>query len=238
MLPNFLRRIQGERRQFAVLGLGRFGKAVCQTLVEAGYEVLGVDRNPELVSHIVAEQLPIRCIQANTSNPLVLREIGIKDFDTVIVAIGNYLEESIITTLHVKETGVKNVIAKASSEVHGTLLKKVGADVVVYPEAEMGKAVARSLTQRGILERLELDDNNSIVEAIVPPSFDDKSILELKLRANYGVTIVAIAQDGKYEINPRPDRKLEQGTMIVLIGANKDISRLPINEAPKRPTQK
>jgi trk system potassium uptake protein TrkA len=158
-----------------------------------------------------------------------LKESGILEIDTVIVAIGNFLEESIVTTLNVKEAGVHHVVAKASSEVHGTLLKKVGADLVVYPEAEMGCALARSLTQRGILERFELDPDNSIIEVMVPEEFDGKTILDLKLRAYYGVNVIAVSHDQKFEINPDPQQKLQKGSAIVVIGSNKNISRLPIS---------
>ena len=233
---NLFRKKPLDNRHFAVLGLGRFGRSVCKTLARSGYEVLGADRNEDLVSHIVIEQLPIHCIQVDTTDAIALKDMGIAEFDTVIVAIGNFLEESIVTTLHVKEAGVKHVVAKASSEVHGTLLKKVGADRVVYPEAEMGANLARSLTQRGILDRLELDKDNSIVEAMVPESFDGKSILDLQLRRNFGVNILAICANGQYEVNPNPINKLQRGTMMVLIGNNSDINRLPL-ENEVRPLQ-
>jgi trk system potassium uptake protein TrkA len=226
---NLFRKKYLDNRHFAVLGLGRFGKSVCKTLIQAGYEVLGADKDEDLVSHIVIEQIPIHCVQVDTTDAIALKDLGIADFDTVIVAIGNYLEESIITTLHVKEAGVRYVVAKASSEVHGTLLKKVGADLVVFPEAEMGATLARSLTQRGILDRLELDKDNSIIEALVPEAFAGKSILDLQLRRNYGVNILAICAGGQYEVNPNPVNKLQKGAMMVLIGNNKDIKRLPLD---------
>ncbi|MFO0213524.1 MAG: potassium channel family protein, partial [Pseudanabaena sp.] len=158
---SFFRSLRPENKQFAVIGLGRFGRSVCFTLDRLGLEVLAADKDEERVSQLRAENLAAHCIQLDSTNPLALKESGILEIDTVIVAIGNFLEESIVTTLNVKEAGVNHVVAKASSEVHGTLLKKVGADLVVYPEAEMGCALARSLTQRGILERFELDPDNS-----------------------------------------------------------------------------
>ena len=226
---SFFRSLRHENKQFAVIGLGRFGRSVCSTLDRLGHEVLAADKDEESVSHVRANNLAAHCIQLDSTNPLALKESGILEIDTVIVAIGNFLEESIITTLNVKEAGVKHVVAKASSEVHGTLLKKVGADLVVYPEAEMGRALARSLTQRGILERFELDPDNSIVEVMVPEEFDGKTILELKLRGHYGVNVIAVSHDQKFEINPDPNQKLFKGSAIVVIGSNKNISRLPIS---------
>ncbi len=225
---NFFRSLRSDAKQFAVIGLGRFGRAVCSTLHQLGYEVLAVDVDEKRVSQVVNEQLAVHCLQLDSTDPLALRKAGVFEFETVIVAIGNYLQESIITTLNVKEAGVNHVVAKASSEIHGTLLKKVGADLVVYPEAEMGCSLARSLTQSGILDRFELDPDNSIVEVMVPEEFDGKTILELKLRTTYGVNILAVSHDNKFEINPNPNQKLCRGSAIVVIGSNKDISRLPI----------
>jgi trk system potassium uptake protein len=225
---SFFRSLRPENKQFAVIGLGRFGRSVCATLDRLGYEVLAADVNEERVAQVSAENLAAHCIQLDSTNPLALKESGILEIDTVIVAIGNFLEESIVTTLNVKEAGVNHVVAKASSEVHGTLLKKVGADLVVYPEAEMGCALARSLTQRGILERFELDQDNSIVEVMMPEEFHGKTILDLKLRSRYGVNVLAVSHDQKFEINPDPNQKLSKGSAIVVIGSNKDISRLPI----------
>ncbi|NUN64226.1 TrkA family potassium uptake protein [Pseudanabaena biceps] len=226
---SFFRSLRNDNKQFAVIGLGRFGRSVCSTLDKLGYEVLAADKEEESINYVRAHNLAAHCIQLDSTNPLALKESGILEIDTVIVAIGNFLEESVITTLNVKEAGVNHVVAKASSEVHGTLLKKVGADLVVYPEAEMGRALARSLTQRGILERFELDPDNSIVEVMVPEEFDGKTILDLKLRAYYGVSVIAVSHDQKFEINPDPNQKLLKGSAIVVIGSNKNISRLPIS---------
>lgn len=225
---SFFRSLRSDNKQFAVIGLGRFGRAVCSTLTRLGYEVLGADKDGNLVDQALAERLAIHCVQLDSTNTLALKELGVPEFDTVIVAIGNYLEESIITTLNLKELGVNHVVSKASSEVHGTLLKKVGADLVVYPESEMGCALARSLTQRGILDRFELDQDNSIVEVMVPDDFHGKTILELKLRSHYGVNVLAVSHDNKFEINPNPSQKLQRGSAMVVIGSNKDIKRLPI----------
>jgi trk system potassium uptake protein len=223
---SFFRSLRPDNKQYGVIGLGRFGRAVCKTLTGLGYEVFGADTDEERVAQITTERFAAHCVQLDSTNPHALREAGLLDLDTVVVAIGNYLEESIITTLNVKEAGVRHVVAKASSEVHGTLLKKVGADLVVYPEAEMGCALARSLTQPGILDRFELDPENSIVEVMVPDNFHGKTILELNLRRQYGVSVLAVSRDSKFEINPEPNLKLCRDTAMVVIGNNKDISRL------------
>ena len=144
------------------------------------------------------------------------------------MAIGNYIQESIITTLNVKEGGVPNVVAKASSEVHCKLLKRVGADHVVFPEYEAGCALARTLTKPSILERFDLDPDNSIVELIVPDEFHGKNIAELQLRNRFGVNVLAVSEGGKFLINPDPSKRLQKGSIMAVIGSNRDINRLPI----------
>jgi trk system potassium uptake protein TrkA len=225
---SFFRGLRSQNRQFAVIGLGRFGRAVCFTLHNLGYEVLGIDSDERLVSQVLTEHIASHALQLDSTEPSALKEAGVYEFDTVIVAIGNYIQESIITTLNLKEANVANVVAKASSEVHGKLLHRVGADHVVFPEHEMGCALARSLTRPGILDRFELDPDHSIVEVDVPNSFDGKTIIELDLRKRYGLNVLAVCKDGKFEINPSPVLRLQKGWLMVVIGANKGIEQLPI----------
>ncbi len=225
---SFFRSLRKDNKQFAVIGLGRFGRAVCSTLHKLGYEVLGTDIDEKQVAQVLTEQIVSHALQLDSTEPAALKEAGIFEFDTVIVAIGNYLQESIITTLNVKEAGVPHVVAKASSEIHGKVLKRVGADHVVYPENEAGCTLARSLTKPAILDRFELDPENSIVELIVPDQFDGKTIADLKLRSRYGLNLLAVSYNDKFEINPDPNQRLQKGSAIVVIGSNKDINRLPI----------
>ncbi|HLP90663.1 MAG TPA: TrkA family potassium uptake protein [Nostocaceae cyanobacterium] len=225
---KFFRSLRKDNHQFAVIGLGRFGRSVCSTLNNLGYQVLATDVDPKRVSDALTEEIVDHALQLDSTEPAALKEAGIFEFDTVIVAIGNFIQESIITTLNVKEGGVPHVVAKASTEVHGKLLKRVGADHVVFPEHEAGCALARTLTKPTILERFDLDPDNSIVEVIVPDEFHNKTISELQLRRRYGVSLLAVSQDGKFLINPEPNQRLEKGSAMVVIGCNKDINRLPI----------
>ena len=228
---KFFRNLRANNRQFAVIGLGRFGRAVCLTLHGMGYEVLGIDSDENRVAQVLTDQIAAHAVQMDSTQPSALQEAGIPDFDTVIVAIGNYIQESIITTLNVKEAGVANVVAKASTEIHGKLLKRVGADHVVFPEFEMGCELARSLTRPGVLDRFELDPDHSIVEVVVPQEFDGKTIVELDLRNNFGLTLMAISKANamdKFEINPSPVTRLRAGSLMVVVGANKGIDKLPM----------
>ncbi|MBD0343920.1 MAG: TrkA family potassium uptake protein [Coleofasciculus sp. Co-bin14] len=225
---GFFRNLRRDNRQFAVIGLGRFGRGVCTTLHRLGYDVLGTDIDEKRVAQALTDQVAAHAVQLDSTEPTALKEAGIFEFDTVIVAIGKYLQESIITTLNLKEAGVPHVVAKASSEIHGKLLHRVGADHVVYPEHETGCALARSLTQPSILERLDLDPNNSIVEVLVPDEFHGKTVRELELRTRYGLNLIAVGQDAQFEVNPDPNRRLYKGLVMVVIGSNRDIDRLPI----------
>jgi len=225
---NFFRSLRAENKQFAVIGLGRFGTAVCSTLHSLGYEVLGVDTDEKKVTQALSDRIAAHVLQLDSTDPTALKAAGIFEFDTVIVAIGNYLAQSITTTLNLKEGGVTHVIAKASSETHLKILKKVGADHVVFPEREMGCSLARTLTKPSILERFDLDPDHSIVELLVPEKFDGKTIADLELRRRYGLNLLAVGRDDKFEINPQPNERLTKGTAMVVIGSNKDINRLPI----------
>ena len=225
---GFFRSLRQDNQQFAVIGLGRFGRAVCSTLNKLGYEVLGTDVDERRVAQVLKEQMVAHAVQLDSTDPAALKEAGIFEFDTVIIGIGNYLQESIITTLNVKEAGVPHVVAKASSEIHGKLLQRVGADHVVYPENDAGCTLARSLTKPSILDRFELDPNHSIVEVLVPEEFHGKTVAELELRKRYGLNLLAIGQNDKFEINPDPYKRLYKGLAMVVIGSNRDIDRLPI----------
>ncbi len=225
---KFLYNMRREHRQFAVIGLGRFGRAVCETLHKLGYEVLGTDIDEKLVAQVLTDKIASNAVQLDSTEPTALKQAGIFEFDTVIVAIGNYLEESIITTLNVKEAGVKWVVAKASSEIHGKLLERVGADHVVFPEYEAGCELAYTLTKPAILDRFDLDPDNSIVEVLIPEEFDGKTLEELQLRSRYGLNVLAVGKEEKLVINPSPEHCLHKGLAMVVIGSNKDIKRLPI----------
>lgn len=226
---SFFRSLQPhQNKHYAVIGLGRFGRAVCLTLHQLGYEVLGVDTDEKQVAQALTDKIAVRTVQLDATDPTALQEAGLCEIDTVIVAIGNYVEESVITTLNLKEAGVPHVVAKASSQIHEKLLKKVGADHVVFPEYEMGCTLARALTKPSILERFELDPDNSIVEVLVPEAFDGKTIAELRLRSHYGLNLLAVSRNDKFEINPASSSQLQKGAVMVVIGCNKDINRLPV----------
>lgn len=223
---NFLKILRQENRQFAVIGLGRFGRSVCETLHQSGHEVLGVDQDAKLVAEALAAKVVSNAITLDSTDVNALREAGIFEFETVIVAIGNYLKESIVTSLNLKEGGVKYVVAKVSSDTHENILKRLGVDLIVFPEQEAGRDLAYRLTKPSIIDRFELDTEHSIVEMLVPENFDGKTLAELQLRKNYGVNLLAIGSEEKFKINPSPEERLLKGMIMVLIGSTCDIHEL------------
>ncbi|MBJ7899696.1 MAG: NAD-dependent epimerase/dehydratase family protein [Cyanobacteria bacterium RI_101] len=223
---NFLNLIRQEKRQFAVIGLGRFGRAVCETLYHNGYEVLGVDQDEKLVAEILADRVVANAMTLDSTDDNALREAGIFEIDTVIVAIGNYLKESIITAMNLKEAGVKHVVAKVSSDTHEKILRRLGVDLIVFPEQEAGQDLAYRLTKPAIVDRFKLDPENSIVEILAPEEFCNKTLAELELRKNYGVSVLAIGNEKKFKINPSPQDRLQKGMIMVLIGLNENINKL------------
>lgn len=225
---GFFRSLRRENQQFGVIGLGRFGRGVCTTLYKQGYQVMGTDIDEKRVAQALSDQIISHAIQLDSTEVSALKEGGLFECNTVIVAIGNYLQESIITTLNVKEAGVAYVVAKASSEIHGKLLQKVGADHIVYPEYEAGCALARSITQPSVLDRFDLDPNHSIVEVLVPEEFHGKTVMELQLRSRYGLNVLAVGKNDNFEINPDPTTRLAKGSRMVVIGSTRDIERMPM----------
>lgn len=210
------------KRQYAVIGLGRFGTSVAHRLYSAGQEVLGIDISKERVEN--AELSVTHAAIADTTEEETLRSIGIRNFDCVIVAIGIDLQASILTTLLLKELGVKKVIAKALNKNHGQVLTKVGADWVVYPERDMGERVANQLLSPNMLNYIELSKEYNIEEIILPMSMKGKSLRELDLRAKYNISVIAIVSNGEIIIAPSPDQDVHEKDMLLVVGNKKDLA--------------
>ena len=223
---------RGKNRQVAVIGLGRFGTSVARTFYQIGYEVLAIDNDPERISYANSNCIATQAVQLNATDPNALKQAGLGSFGVVIIAIGQYFAESVLATLNVKSLGCPRVVAKAVSPIHGEVLEKVGADQVVYPEAEMGRTLALRLTATGLLESLQLDTEHSIIEMVAPEPVTGKPLRDLDIRARYGVSVLAIQHSDKFNVNPSPNDRIHQGDVIVLIGANRDLDKLAQLAAP------
>lgn len=212
------------RREYAVIGLGRFGTSVALTLHELGHNVLGIDTDEHKVQ-AVSNRLT-HVVQADAADETVLQSLGIRNFDTVVVAIGQDMEASILITLMLKEMGVKMVVAKAATEAHGKVLERVGADRVVFPEKDMGARVARFLAETDILDYIELTPEVSIVEFAASEPLVGKNLKELDLRARFRVTVLAIRRGQQIILPPSADDPIRRNDILVVIGNNDDIDRL------------
>ncbi len=212
------------KRQFAVIGCGRFGSSLAKTLYALGHEVMAVDKSEERVQNI--SDFVTYAVQADATDEKTLKSLGIRNFDTAVVSIGSDIQSSIMTTLMAKELGVKYVLCKAQNELQAKVLYKIGADKVVFPERDMGVRVAHNLVSQNVLEYIELSPDYSIVEIVVPKNWVGKSIKALDLRAAFGINVMAIKYPHGINISPSAEKILEKNDILVVIGKNDVINKI------------
>lgn len=217
-------------RQFAVIGLGRFGLSVAKTLSEKGRQVLAIDSNEELVQEV--SEFVTEAVQVDSTDEKALKAVGIMNIDVAVVGIGANLESSVLTTLILKELGVQHIVARAVTGEHGKVLERVGATKVVFLERDMGTRIANSLISPSVLEHIELSSESSIMETVPPKEFIGKSIGDLDVRVKHGLNIIAIRKkepsvDGanQLDVAPKADYVVKQGDVFVLIGSNEHLDK-------------
>lgn len=214
------------RKQFVVIGLGRFGTSVAKTLTSLGHEVLALDKNEHAVHDIMNDVT--QAVQADAREEETLRELGVRNLDVAVVAIGDDLEANILITLMLKEMGIPYIVAKAQTAQHGKVLEKIGADKIVYPEKDMGVRLANNLIRTNIMDFIELSLDYSIFEIIAPANFVNKTIGALNLRAVYKINVVAIKRGiDQIYIAPGPDAAIEEKDVLVIVCNKKALSKLP-----------
>ncbi|SFC54689.1 potassium channel family protein [Clostridium uliginosum] len=211
-------------KQFVVIGLGRFGTSVAQTLYELGNDVLVIDKDEDIIQEI--SDNVTHAVQMDSTDENALRTLGLRNFDVAIVTIGSNIQASVMVTLLVKELGVKYIIAKANSKLHAKVLYKIGADRVILPEQDMGVRVAHNLVSTSILDYIELSSDYSIMEIEAISDWDGKSLREIKLRSQYGINVMAIKKGDDINISPLPDDIVNAKDIIVAIGSAEDLSKL------------
>lgn len=214
---------KSQKQQFAVIGLGRFGGSVCKELYAQGHEVLAIDINEEKVLEYT--KFATHAVQLDTTDENSLRNAGIRNFEHVVVAIGDHIQASILTTLVLKELGVKKVWVKAQNMYHQKVLEKLGADLVVHPEFDMGKRIAHKMTSGKVIDFIDLEDDYSIVEFYATKKISGKNLIELHFRAKYGVTVLAYKREKEMHIGPRPEEKLYEGDLMIVMGHKDDLKR-------------
>ncbi|AJD33098.1 MULTISPECIES: potassium channel family protein [Clostridium] len=214
------------RKQFVVIGLGRFGTSVAKTLYTLGNDVLAIDSSEDIVQSI-ADSVT-HSVQIDATDENSLRSLGIRNFDVAVITIGSDIQASTMATLLVKEMGVKYIIAKANTEIHAKVLYKIGADRVVFPERDMGVRVAHNLVSTNILDYIELSPNYSIAEIVTPKPWHGKTLNELNIRANYGINVVALKRGEEINVSPVAEDTIESGDIIVAIGSEEDLTKVEI----------
>lgn len=212
-----------KANQFVIVGLGRFGSSIGRELIELGYEVLGVDRDEEKVQELAT--VLTHTVVADATEEEVLRSIGARNFDCGVVAIGDDIQASILATILLKELGVKKVVAKAVSELHGRVLERMGVDRIVYPERDMGVRVAHQLVSPNLLDYIELSKQYTIAELTVPQCLSGKSLDDVNPRGRFGCSIVAINKPKGIIIAPVAQDTLAEKDVMVVIGTNQQIEQ-------------
>lgn len=211
-------------KTYAVFGLGRYGLAVAKELLASGVEVIAVDSDENKVN-AAASEIPV-CKCADITDPDVIRQLGIGGIDVVIIAMAGSLEACVMAVTLCKEAGVKTVIAKCGSEMHQKILKRVGADVVVFPENESGVRLAKNLLSSGFVDMITLSKDFSMVELEIRPEWVGKSLLELNLRKKYAINVVAIKKSDKLTVNINPEEKLSADSSLIVIANPAKLSKL------------
>ena len=212
------------QKNIIVLGLGRFGYAVATRLAQKGAYVTAVDSNYKTVEKIAS--LVSSSVQADITEEQALKSLGINNYDAAIIATGSDLEASIEATLICKDSGINQVIAKASSESHARILEKIGADYIVFPEADTAERLARSLVGPNLLEVIEFSDEFSIIEIKAHKSWLGKNLIDLDFRNEYQMNVVAFERDGQMIIDFDPSLEIEENDILVLIGTSENAKEL------------
>lgn len=212
------------KKQFIVIGLGRFGSSVLIALTRAGHEVLAIDTDEEIVQKM--SNVATHVVVADSTDEDTLQALGVRNFDVAVVAIGTDVEANVFTTMLLKNLGVPVIVAKAQNDLHGKMLEKIGADRVVYPEYDMGQRVAHNLITSSVLEYIELSPEVGIIELEAPRSLVGVNLIDANLRSKYEVNLVAIKSGETVIVPPPPERPIEENDILVVVGTNQGISKL------------
>ncbi|MGI6435858.1 MAG: potassium channel family protein [Syntrophomonadaceae bacterium] len=213
-----------KNMQFAILGLGRFGFSLVRELSRMGLDVLAVDADPNRVNN--ARDIATYAVEADTTDENVLKALGIRNFDVVVVAIGENIQSNILTTILLKDMGVPMVVSKAQNNLHGKVLEKIGTDLVVYPERDMAVRVAHSLLTKSVIDHINLSSEYSILEIITPSLFVGKSLRESNIREKHNVNIIAIKRGDEIIVNPTPQETIVAKDILVVLGKNVYLDKL------------
>ncbi len=213
-----------KKQSYIVIGLSDFGKQIVLSLSQLSIELLVIDKNPKELEEIADNVLNTIC--ADAADPDVLIQLGISSFDGAVVDTGRDLESKVLITMQLKELGVPRIIVKASNELEGRVLRRVGADRVVQPDREMGFRLANQIAGGKTFESIELPQKYSITDYAVPADWFEKSVQEIEVRTKYGVTMLGVHRGDEFLVNPSPELTLQSGDIAVLLGEIEQIDKL------------
>jgi len=220
----------GNLGGFAVIGVGRFGSSVCSELLRSGADVLAIDSSQRAIDDLRQMEPAIEARVVDCTDEEALRAAGVLELSTVVVAISEPIEASMTATLickDAKDRRVRQVIARATSDLHLKMLERVGADRVVFPSKMQGQRLGMELVRPNLLEQLRLDDRNSIEEIIVPGAFVGQSLRDLNLCKHYKVSVLAAGPKGQLQVNPQASHLLQEDELLVVMGSNEALRSLP-----------
>jgi trk system potassium uptake protein TrkA len=219
-----------KRKQFGVIGLGRFGSAMAMTLTELGHDVIGVDGDEARVQQLA--DVITHALQIDATDEKALRAAGIQDVDVAVVSIGENIESSLLVVMQLRELGIDTIVAKAVTPLHGRILEKLGVSRVIFPEREMAIRIAHSLVMPNVIDYIELSRDFSIVEVPAPDAFVGRTLKQLELRPRLGLTLIAIKRQGDADggivtnIAPAADEAIRVGDVLALLGSNERLNQL------------
>lgn len=211
------------KKQFVIIGLGRFGSSIAKTIYNLGHDVLAIDSDEDKIQEIVDNVT--HAVQMDATDENALKTLGIRNFDVAVVTIGSNIQASIMVTLLVKELGVKYIVAKGTSDLQAKVLYKIGADRVILPEQDMGIRVAHNLVSSNILDFIELSSEYSMMEIKPLDEWYNKSLKDIKIRADYGINVVAIKTEHNINVSPSADYVVKNIDVLVALGSSEDLSK-------------
>ena len=221
-------------RQFVIVGLGRLGAAMVATLESLGYDVLGIDFDEEVIQDLSGDFPHAHLIAADATDESVLRDLNVGHFDAAAVVIGENMEAGILATANLKELGVPFVVSRAISGLHGRVLERIGADRVIEPEKDMGAQVARTMASPAVMDYVDLGEDEAVIEAEVPEKWVDKSLADLHLSREAGLTVLALKPKGKAGTIPRGDTVLRRGDVLVVGGTKEKLDKSDLLQSRHR----
>lgn len=209
---------------YLVIGLGRFGRNVARTLYTHGYEVLAIDQDMSAVQSVIDEKIVSNAVQMDATDIQTLKKLELDRFEAIVICIGGGVEDSVLVAANLKDLNVHNIVAKASNQIHGKILERLGVNTIVYPEAEMGDRVAKQLIGLSFLEEFALNENFSIAEVRLPDKYAGSSLAETDIRSGHHLNVLAIRRvGGHFNVSPTPKTNLQKEDHLLVLGTHDDI---------------